>query len=176
MMEEQLNRYLVSKKHPKDKEPYKKAWKSFGLRDYYRYYRRHYKVLNEIQFGQVIEVVNSLLRDKLLSGDTIKFPKSMGKLELRKWGTNVRLENNKVKTNRPIDWDATLKLWYEDKEAEQQKILIRREVKDVYSVAYIKTRADYKNRVFVKWTTARPLKRLIKDRIINQGLDALKLY
>jgi len=38
----------------------------------------------------------------------------MGKLELRKKDAKVTYSNGKVKTNRAIDWNTTLKLWYED--------------------------------------------------------------
>ena len=39
----------------------------------------------------------------------------------------LKFENNKLVTNLPIDWDNTLKLWQEDKEAYNNKTLIRME-------------------------------------------------
>jgi len=41
----------------------------------------------------------------------------MGTLEVRKRPTRVAIVDGKLVTNLPIDWDATLKLWYEDEES-----------------------------------------------------------
>jgi hypothetical protein len=36
----------------------------------------------------------------------------MGQLEVRKYETYVKFKDGKIKTNRGIDWNATLQLWY----------------------------------------------------------------
>lgn len=41
----------------------------------------------------------------------------MGRLEIRKYDARITLQEGKVVTNLPIDWDKTLKLWSEDEEA-----------------------------------------------------------
>lgn len=49
----------------------------------------------------------------------------MGRIELRKYDVRINLDGEKVKTNLPIDWDKTLKLWYEDEEAYKEKHLLK---------------------------------------------------
>jgi hypothetical protein len=41
-------------------------------------------------------------------------PHRLGRLEVRKNAASITIKDGKVKTNLPIDWDATLKLWFED--------------------------------------------------------------
>ena len=41
----------------------------------------------------------------------------MGRLELRKVNINPKIINGKLIVSKPIDWDRTLKLWYEDNES-----------------------------------------------------------
>ena len=38
----------------------------------------------------------------------------MGIIELRKYKSYIKEEDGKIKTNLPIDWDRTIRLWYED--------------------------------------------------------------
>jgi hypothetical protein len=59
-------------------------------------------------------------------------------LELRKYDASIKIVDGKVKTNLPIDWDKTLKLWYEDEEAYKQRTLIKMEEKEIYKVHYNK--------------------------------------
>ena len=69
----------------------------------------------------------------------------MGGLELRSNNTYVKFKNGKLKTNRMIDWNATLKLWYNDKEAKHKKQLVRLENKKIFSVFYNRGKAKFTN-------------------------------
>jgi hypothetical protein len=46
---------------------------------------------------------------------------------VRKFNTYVKFQNGEIKTNRGVDWNATLKLWYEDNDAKENKILVKSE-------------------------------------------------
>ena len=48
----------------------------------------------------------------------------------------MKIINGKLVYNNPIDWDATLRLWYKDEEAFKEKIVIKREVENIYFVHY----------------------------------------
>lgn len=98
----------------------------------------------------------------------------MGQLELRKYNATFDIVNGKVKTNLPIDWDRTLKLWYEDEEAYKERTLVKVEEKEIYKVYYNKQLADYQNMVFYEFKVNRELKRGIKQRIKEGKLDAFK--
>lgn len=64
----------------------------------------------------------------------------MGRLELRKYDAKIYLKDNKVVTNLPIDWDKTLRLWYEDKESYDNRTLVRMEEKEVFKSIIIEAR------------------------------------
>jgi hypothetical protein len=91
----------------------------------------------------------------------------MGSLELRSNPTYVKFENGKIKTNRVIDWNATLKLWFKDKEAKNRKQLVRTENKKIFSVFYNKGKAKYNNKVFFEFIPNRTVKQTIKENINN---------
>jgi hypothetical protein len=119
--------------------------------------------------------VNNYLADNLLRGKDIKLPHKMGQLELRKYDARFTIENGKVKTNLPIDWDKTLKLWYEDEESYKSKTLIKMEEKEIFKVYYNKHLADYNNQVFYEFNINRDIKRRLKQRIREGKIDAFKL-
>ena len=152
---------------------------SLGVYDAYKWLRKNKwlnigRPLTEHEFYSIIRRVNNYLAEGFLNGQDIKFPHRMGQLELRKYDVRFSIENGKVKTNLPIDWDRTLKLWYEDEEAYKEKTLVKVEEKEIYKVYYNKQLADYQNMVFYEFNVNRELKRSIKQRIKNGLLDAFK--
>ena len=101
---------------------------SYGTKDAYRWCVKNKlipKTLSEKDFRIIINAINQHLQDQLLLGKEAKFPQNMGSVEVRKFKTYVGLEEDKIRTNLAIDWDKTLKLWYEDDEALQSKTLVR---------------------------------------------------
>ena len=96
----------------------------------------------------------------------------MGRLELRKYDARITFDGEKVKTNLPIDWDRTLKLWYEDEEAYNNKTLVKVEEKEIFKVYYNKQLANYQNMTFYSFNINRDLKRRLKYNIKNGKLDA----
>lgn len=95
---------------------------SSGVYDSYKWIRKN-KWLNigrpvtEHQFYSIIRRINGYLADELSKGNDVTLPCNMGRLEIRKSIPRISIYNGSVKTNLPIDWDRTLKLWYEDKES-----------------------------------------------------------
>ena len=153
---------------------------SLGVYDAYKYYRKNKPKdtrfrLTESQYFAIIRNINELLKDEILKGHDITFPHRMGKLELRKFNSKVEFKDGKLRTNLPIDWDRTLKLWYEDKEAEKEKTLIRIETNELFTIYYNRASADFPNKAFYKFNVNRALKRMLKDRIRNNNIDALYL-
>lgn len=152
---------------------------SLGVYDCYKWLRKRKWTdiggrLTEHEFYSIIRRVNDYLADSFLQGNDIKLPCKMGRLELRKYDAKISLDGEKVKTNLPIDWDRTLKLWYEDEEAYKKKILIKVEERELFRVYYNKHLADYNNQVFYEFKVNRELKIKLKQRI-KEGLDAFKI-
>lgn len=153
---------------------------SLGVYDSYKWIRKNKwlnigRPLTEHEFYSIIRKVNDYLADSFLHGNDIKLPHRMGRIELRKYGVRISFDGEKVKTNLPIDWNKTLKLWYEDEEAYKEKTLVKMEEKEIFKVYYNKQLADYNNQVFYEFNANRELKKRLKQRIKEGVLDAFKL-
>lgn len=154
-----------------------KVKNSIGVYDIYKHIRKNkwYDIgqpITEHQFYTIIRQVNNVLADNLLKGNDIVFPNKMGRLEVRKFEPIIRFDDNKLTVRLPIDWDRTLKLWSEDEEAYKERTLIKVEEKEIFSVFYNRTRANYKNKSFYEFRPNRQLKLTIKKRIKAGKLDA----
>lgn len=150
---------------------------SYGVYDYYKYYRKHKPkeskyVLSESQYFAIIRKVNEYLMDSLIEGNDITLPYRLGRIELRKRDTYVKFDGKKIRTNRAIDWDKTLKLWYEDSESYKNKTLIRTEDKSIFRVYYNRVVADYTNKSFFTIDFNRDFKRRLKTFIKDGKIDA----
>lgn len=157
-----------------------KVTNSLGVYDAYKWLRKRKwedigRCLTEHEFYSIIRRVNNYLRDSLLCGKEVTFPCKMGKLELRKVKTFVDLKNGKVITNYPIDWNKTLRLWYEDEEAYKNKTLIKMEEKEIFKIFYNKGLADYNNQIFFEFQVNRDIKRGLVKRIKDGSIDAFNL-
>lgn len=155
-----------------------KVRNSLGVYDGYKYYRKNKPdskkyVLTESQYFAIIRKINLLLVDELLMGNDVRLPKSMGTIEVRKYDRRVRLgKDGKIHTNLPIDWDKTLKLWYEDEEAFKDKTLVRVEENEIFKVYYNRESATYNNKSYYEFLFNKDLKIRLKQRIKEGLIDA----
>lgn len=150
---------------------------SFGIYDGYKYYRKNKPkdkkyVLSESQYFAITRKINEYFVEALLKGDEIILPNRLGRIEIRKIKTKIYFDGNKLKSNLSIDWDKTLKLWYEDKEAYKNKTLVKLEEKEIYKLYYNKNIAEYTNKSFYQFNFNRDLKRRLKTSIKEGNIDA----
>lgn len=168
--EASIRRVSESRKH--------KVTGSLGVYDAFKWYRKHKPkdkkyVLTESQYFTIIRRVNEALREELLLDGDLLLPCKMGRLEIRKYPTIITTDGKKVKTNLPIDWQATLKLWYEDEECMKNKQLVRINIPEIFRVHYNRNKANYNNKSFYQFSTNRELKQLLTNAIRNNaGFDA----
>ena len=153
---------------------------SIGVYDIYKYIRKNKwqnipRPLKEAEFYKIIRKVNQLLALELSKGKEINLPHRLGTLEIRKRPTRVEIINGKLVTTLPIDWDATLKLWFEDKQSREDKVLIKQETEDVFKVYYNKNKADYTNKTFYDFKPNRDIKRSLTKQAKEGHLDAFLL-
>ena len=153
---------------------------SLGVYDCYKTIRKNKwlgigKPISEHDFYSIIRTVNNYLADLLSKGHDINLPCQMGRLEIRKYDANITLQEGKIVTNLPIDWDRTLKLWSEDEEAYQKRTLIKMEEKEVFKVYYNRGKANYTNKSFFAFDVNRELKKKLKKNIKDGRIDAYKL-
>lgn len=131
--------------------------------------------ITELQLGKIVKAINNTFQDQLLEGKDINLPKRMGKIEIRKFKAKIEYKDNKVVTNLPVDWKRTIELWWEDEESHNKKALVRHEALTRFAIYYNKGAANFENKSFYKFIPIRAIKKRLKDKIINEGFDALLL-
>lgn len=153
---------------------------SYGTKQGWRWFKKNKwlggEPVTEKQFGIIIRRVNEYLVQQLLEGHDVVFPHKMGKLELRKTPARIEFNNEELSTNLPIDWERTLKLWYEDAESYDNRTLIRKEYREIFRIVYNKTKANYNNKTFYKFTPHRNVKKALSEKIKNNEIDAFLRY
>ena len=156
---------------------------SLGVYDAYKYIRKNKwfdieRPLKEGEFYRIIREVNNLLAEELIKGNAIKLPHKLGTLEIRKRPTRIAVVEGKLVTNLPVDWDATLELWYQDEESYNNRTLVRIENEEVFKVYYNKKDANYNNKSFYEFKPNREIKRSLTKSAREGNLDAfiLKKY
>ena len=150
-MEETYGQFIARTTSCKGKK--KKISGSWGIYDYYKYYRKNRPkdkkyVLNEHQYFSLVRKVNNILAQGLIDGDTLEFPYALGEVYSKRRKARTTFKDGKVVTNRRIDWNETLKLWHTDEEAHKKKVLIRRTEPYINYMDYTKRLAKYKNMRF----------------------------
>lgn len=150
---------------------------SYGVYDAYKYYRKNKPkdpkyILSESQYFAIVRQINLLLTQELLDQKDIVFPYSMGRLEVRKSTPKVYIEDGKVKSTYPIDWDRTLKLWYEDQESRENKTILKKKEREVFRIMYNKSKAFYTNKNYFEFKVNRALKLALRDVIRQGNFDA----
>lgn len=149
---------------------------SHGIREAWRWLKKNkwlgLQPISEKDFGEIIKVFHQTLQDQLLQGKIVRLPHRMGCLEIRKYETSIQYKGGKLKTNLPVNWGATLKLWYEDKEAHDNKTLVRFENKNTFIIYYNKTTVAFNNKSFYQFIPTRVLKKKLKQRIAKGDFDA----
>ena len=158
-----------------------KITNSLGVYDAYKYIRKNKwfnidRPLTEHEFYQIIRRINNYLAEELINGNDIIFPNRMGKLELRKRNSLPIIDKKgNIKVTYAIDWDSTLKLWYDDEGAFNNKTLVKFPEKSIFRVKYNKSTANYENKSFMEFQVNRSIKTRLKQKIKNNEIDAFNL-
>ena len=156
-----------------------KVRNAFTIYQIYKFIRKHgwYNIgrpVTEKEFYSIIRNVNKGFAENIANGEDIVFPANMGKLELRKFERKVGIDKNgKLRIGYPVDWDKTLRLWYEDKEAYDNKTVVRDESKFTYKLMYNKYKANYENMVFYDFKPHKKVRVALKENIKNGKTDSL---
>jgi hypothetical protein len=158
-----------------NKERHFKVKNSWGVYDYYKYYRKNRPkdkrwALTEHQFYKLFREVNKLLADELVKSHYLCVPYQMGELQYLQKKTKTYIKDGKLKTTKVVDWDATLKLWYEDKEAKDRKLLLYKDLPSKPLLYYSKKNAMYANRAYYEFEFNRFLKNRCVKSFNNQLL------
>lgn len=153
---------------------------SLGVYDSYKWIRKNRwldigQPVTEHDFYKIIRTLNEYHADCLAEGKDVTLPHRLGRLELRKYDARITFDGTSVKTNLPIDWDNTLRLWSEDIESFRKGTLIRLEEKEIFKIFYNRGKADFTNKGFYHFTVNRDIKRRLKHNIKRGLIDAFSL-
>ena len=174
---DEYNKFKSSIQHLQDNRTHK-ITNSLGVYDAYKFIRKNKwlsipRGLTEHEFYQIIRRINNYLADELISGNDVIFPNRMGKLELRKRNSLPIIDKNgKLKVTYAIDWDKTLKLWFEDEEAYNKRQLVKISEREIFRIRYSKEDANYKNKSFIEFQVNRDIKVRLKQKIKNNEIEA----
>lgn len=153
---------------------------SYSIRGAYRWYcknrpKKHKFVLEEGKFYKIIRAINNKLAEALIKGEEVKFPSRMGGLEIRRYKIEPYInEEGKLIYKAPVNWDATLKFWYESPEARENRIVIKVEKRDNFKIEYIKSKAVFKKKSFFSFQPNRSLRMRVHDAAEKGELDAFE--
>lgn len=142
---------------------------SYGVYDYYKYYRKNKPkdkkfIIKESDYYHIIREINKSLINILFHEGQLKLPLDIGTIIIEKFDIFPKINSKgDLVYTAPIDWNETLKLWYEDEEAHSNKIKIKKEIKYAYKIVYRKNKAKYNNKFFYNIKFNRQLKMLLNE-------------
>lgn len=152
----------------------------FGNGDYYRHFIKKHKMthISRVKFGEILREFNGHVRDRISTkGAEYIIPNKIGKIELRKIKTEVKIdEDGNILNNLPTNWKATRELWATNPRAKEKKIKIRytNEHTDghTFRIFYRTSKANYKNKSIYKMQFNRSMKRQLSLSIFAGRIDA----
>lgn len=163
----------------KDKRNHK-VTSDYGMDDYYSYYKKKNKkdAVDIKTYRLIVKDFNNHVRKKMsLKGTEYVFPFRLGKMELRKVKTEVKIdEDGNIVNKLPVNWKETNKLWLENPESKDKGIKIRytNEHTDGYTfkIFYLRSKANYKNKSIYQMKFNRDMKRGLSKSIFQGKIDA----
>lgn len=160
-------------------ERHHKVSNSYGSKDAFHYYRKikpddSKYVLTDCQYLKIIRLINNHFRELLIEGKDVILPEKMGRLEVRKTTNTIKFVDGKLQVTHPVNWNATLKLWYDNPYSKNKKQLVREETLETFRVHYNKNKANYNNKSFYEFSTNREIKVGLKNNINKNRIEAFK--
>lgn len=155
----------------------------YGMSDYYKYFKKLHPELKieRKTYCNIIENFNKQLIN-LIINDNIdyKFPSIGSSISIRKNKQTVKIQEGKIVNTSPVDWVATNKLWFDDKEAKEKKLLVRflnsHTSKHVFRIKFKKYLYGFKNKKYYKFKPVRSFTRDLAKRIKDENQERYNAY
>ena len=166
--------------HPKKPRKYRITG-SLGPYDAYKWVKVN-NLLNTIThitretYAKIIRKIDKVAVDALVKGEDFTIPCSMGIIAIRRRVPKTVIENGKLRTTQPIDWNKTLTLWEEDAEAYNKRIFVRQEMKEVFRAKYFYNWSHYNNRLFYHFFPCKDLRVKITEAARENQLDTFNIF
>jgi hypothetical protein len=159
-------------KKVKDKRK-SKITNSYGIIDYYHYYRKDNTNINRAMYLKIVKAVSDKIIYYILKGYLIKLPYSFGTILLIKSPKNIDNYGNKLSYSTKVNWHETLKLWQEDTQAYQDRQVIKFNSEYTYKIKHSNIFNSPSNLKYYKFKFPRRVYLLLKNMINNYEADAL---
>lgn len=145
-----------------------------GIADYYKFYKNKYpesKVDYKL-FSKFFKMFNKELSEFVVENKSVRLPFGFGSIDIVKIKRTIyENDEGKILNMKPVDYKATKKLWSENKEAKDKKILIHHNNMHsdgfVFRIWYNKRGANYKYQSFYFFKPVRNFSRSITKRVFD---------
>ena len=162
----------------KNKRTQGKIKADYGVEDYYRFFKKDNPdiKISYQQFTKIINKFNERLVNLIIEDNLeYRIPHLGASLSIRKLKSSPRIVDGKLYNPSPVDWVTTNKLWDEDEEAKEKKLLVRytnsNTSKYVFRVFFKKNIAPFINKKYYNFKTCRKFARAIAQRINDEDKD-----
>jgi hypothetical protein len=155
---------------------------SLGTLEAYRHYNatkpggRQFNISLR-DYRTVINRMNELLVDKLLTNTSITLPLALGQIKISKVKPRLNLtDDGKLINTNPVDMKETLKLWHEDKDALDKRILVKLDNEWIFRFTFNKNNSKCHNKEYFHFKVGRPVKKKLQHKINKENFDSYEHY
>jgi len=156
--------------------------------DLYKFYKNEHKIkktksskaVSRVLFSKILYTYyQKCIEEVILKNKALQFGYNLGMLKVFKREPNFFKTGDLNKIDLPIDYNATLKFWSENKEAEKNKQIIRH-LNDhsdgyIYFYKWVKFHAKLKNKGWYAFKATRTNKLLLSSEVKKQNVECFKL-
>lgn len=155
----------------------------YGMKDYFNYFKMLHSDLDisNITYRKVIEdfnkeIVNLIIEENL----EYNIPYLGSSLSIKKTKRIPKIVNGILYNTTPVDWVATNKLWNEDEEAKEKKLLVRylnnHTSKFVFKIYFKKYNTAFLNKNIYSFRSNRSFQRALANRIKDDSKNKYDTY
>jgi hypothetical protein len=150
----------------------------YGMVDYFKFFKNKYSTINidRVKYSNIIsdfndELINLIIEDNL----EYNIPYLGSTLSIKKEKRTPKIVNGKLYNTVPVDWVATNKLWSDDSEARDKKLLVRysniHSSKYVFRIYFKKYKQAFFNKRYYFFKPTRTFQRLLGSRIKDDNKE-----
>lgn len=146
-----------------------------NVSDSYNFYcKKEEEPLSRKDYLLICNKFNKFLADKILEGNSVVLPERLGILEIMGNEQKISIdENGNVRGTSP-DWNKTLRLWEENPELKEKRVIIyytnEETNKIVYKIRWKKERVYLHSKIYYNFVPRRWVKRELA-KLIKSGKE-----
>ena len=155
----------------------------YGMPDYYDYFTKENLEIkiSRGNYNNIISDFNKVIINLIIE-ENLEYvlPYLGSSISIKKVKRIPKIVNGKLYNTAPVDWVATNKLWDEDEEVREKKLLVRylnnHTSKYVFSIYFRKYISSFINKNIYSFVSNRTFKRLIGIRIKDETKERYDTY